>query len=257
MTAITSARLPAHTGRETVPSDLADLSHEMRTPLNAVIGFSTILAREVYGPLTGKQSELVAQIEASGRHLLAVVANILDLAKVDADSMLLDIVDEVRIPVLVSEAVAMVEMQAKEKRITIAVNIPATIASFTADPQRARQVLINLLSNAVKFTDEGGSVGIEARQIGDMVAFEVWDTGIGIPEEDQESIFRPFTQVDPSLGRRHSGTGLGLTLSRRITELHGGTLEVRSVEGMGSLFTATFPRSGSGRRADRRLLSAR
>jgi two-component system NtrC family sensor kinase len=257
VTAITAARFSSPPGHDAVSSQLADLSHELRTPLNSVIGLSTILAREVYGPLTDKQAEFIAQIEASGRHLLAVVANILDLAKVDADRLLPERVDGVCVLTLVSEAVAMVELEAKAKGIAIRVQIPLATPRLQADPLRVRQVLINLLSNAVKFTDAGGSVVVEARGEGDLVAIEVGDTGIGIAEAHQETIFQPFGQVDASLARRHRGTGLGLALSRRLTELQGGRLEVRSVVGKGSLFTATFPRSASGELADPPMASLR
>jgi signal transduction histidine kinase len=243
VTAITTAGYSSAAGRDTVTSQLADLSHELRTPLNSVIGLSTILAREVYGPLTDKQSEFIAQIEASGRHLLAVVANILDIAKADAETLIPERVDGVCVTTLVGEAVAMVEVEAEAKGITIRADIPHATPRLSADPLRVRQVLINLLSNAVKFTDSGGSVVVEARLEGDMVALEVGDTGIGIAEVHQETIFQPFGQVDASLARRHRGTGLGLALSRRLTELQGGRLEVRSAVGKGSLFTATFPRS--------------
>lgn len=240
MTAITSSPDgPRHGGRMML-EQLTEMSHELRTPLNSVIALSVILGKQLHGPLTDKQVEYIDQIQTSGRHLLAVVDNILDLAKAEAGKLRMD-VSYVAVSGLIEEAVAMVGELAAAKGIRVSVELPVEALIARVDPVRAKQVLINLLSNAVKFTEPGGQVGVRAHRSGDMVGIEVWDTGIGIPAEQLERVFEPFEQLDSVLSRRHSGTGLGLPLSRRLAELQGGGVEARSTSGAGSAFTAWFP----------------
>jgi signal transduction histidine kinase len=240
VTAITSVLSEPDPAGRSVTAKLADLGHELRTPLNAVIGLSTILSRQLYGPLTDKQAEYVAQIESSGRHLLALVGDILDLAKVEADQLRTEVVD-VDVAEVVEASVAMIREQATAGGLTVSVDLPAGLPAIQADPLRARQMLLNLLSNAVKFTPSGGRIGVRARDEGEMIAVEVWDSGIGIADEHLERVFEPFEQIDSPLARQHAGTGLGLALTRRLAGLQGGDLTVRSDLGTGSTFTATFP----------------
>lgn len=221
---------------------LAGMSHELRTPLNAVIGLSSVLRKELHGPLAPKQREYVEQIEGSGRHLLSVINDILDMAKAEAEKSAPRRTDEDP-RALVSDAVGLIGELAVAKSIELTKNVPTGIPSISVDRLRARQVILNLLSNAVKFTASGGRIGVDAAVEPDTVAITVWDTGIGIAPDDLERIFQPFEQVDSSLARRHEGTGLGLALSRRLAEAQGGTLTVESTLGVGSRFTARFARS--------------
>lgn len=221
---------------------LAGMSHELRTPLNAVIGLSSVLRKELHGPLAPKQREYVEQIEGSGRHLLSVINDILDMAKAEAEKSAPRRTDEDP-RALVSDAVGLIGELAVAKSIELTKNVPSGIPSISVDRLRARQVILNLLSNAVKFTASGGRIGVDAAVEPDTVAITVWDTGIGIAPDDLERIFQPFEQVDSSLARRHEGTGLGLALSRRLAEAQGGTLTVESTLGVGSRFTARFARS--------------
>lgn len=219
---------------------LAGMSHELRTPLNSVIGLSSVLSRELHGPLTDKQTEYVEQIESSGRHLLAIIGDILDLAKIEAEKLKPHIV-EVEVPALVDEAVTVVHELAVGKGLAVEVDIPDSIPVVLADHLRAKQILLNLLSNAIKFTDEGGSIGVRVRHDGELMRLAVWDSGIGIAPDRLDDIFTAFEQVDSSLSKKHEGTGLGLALSLRLAEMQGGTLSVESSVGTGSVFTLTLP----------------
>ncbi|MBH0009618.1 PAS domain S-box protein [Salinibacterium sp. SWN1162] len=221
---------------------LASMSHELRTPLNAVIGLSSVLGKQIYGPLTEKQLEYVKQIETSGRHLLSVISTILDLAKAEAQSATLEVADA-QPDELVQEVVGLIGELALAKGIALSTDIPHDLPIIEIDRLRARQALLNLLSNAVKFTDEGGRVGIRASSDATTVSITVWDTGIGIAPHHLNAIFEPFEQVDSSLNRRFEGTGLGLALSKRLVEIQGGKLSVASTLGEGSEFTATFVRA--------------
>jgi PAS domain S-box-containing protein len=219
---------------------LAGISHELRTPLNSVIGLSAILGRELHGPLTDKQSEYVAQIESSGRHLLAIISNILDLAKLEADKLEADLT-EIEVKGLVEEAAALMQELVVGKGLALYIDVSPDMPRVSADHLRAKQILLNLLSNAVKFTDEGGEVGIRARHEGHAVSIAVWDTGEGIPANKLQTVFEAFVQVDSSLARKHEGTGLGLTLSRRLADMQNGHLSAESIVGEGSVFTLTLP----------------
>jgi two-component system NtrC family sensor kinase len=221
---------------------LAGMSHELRTPLNAVIGLSSILHRELHGPLTDKQRAYVEQIENSGRHLLAVINGILDLAKAEASKLTVDL-RPADVGEIIRDAVGLSGDLAVGKGLTVTRDPADGLPDVEADPVRARQVLLNLLSNAVKFTPSGGRVAVRAAVRGPWVDVSVADTGIGIAADDLERIFEPFEQADSSLARHYEGTGLGLALSRSLMELMGGTLAVRSEPGHGAEFTASFRRA--------------
>ena len=227
---------------------MAAMSHELRTPLNAVIGFSQLLANKTYGELNERQLQYLTTILSGGRHLRRLVDDVLDLAKVDAGHLTLDltsvaVADELR------EVVGVVESLAREKNITMSTEVKDVLPSVDADRQRIQQVIYNLLSNAIKFTEPGGFVRVtldvsDGAAAGDKaLRIAVADTGIGIKPEDQTRIFEAFEQVDSSYARDQGGTGLGLALTRKLVELHGGTISVASdgVKGRGSVLTVRLP----------------
>ena len=219
---------------------LTNMSHELRTPLNAVIGFSDVLEQGMAGSLNDKQREFVRDIRESGKHLLALINDILDLAKVESGRMELDRA-EYLLPDSLRSALSLVRERAARHGITLALEIDEEIGIIAADERKVRQVVLNLLSNAVKFTPDGGRVTLGARRIGQEVEVSVTDTGIGIAPEDQAAVFEEFRQVGTDTARRLEGTGLGLALARRFVELHGGTLRVKSTPGAGSTFSFTLP----------------
>lgn len=220
---------------------LANMSHELRTPLTSILGFSNLLLQRLYGELTEKQELYVERIHESGEHLLRLIGDILDLSKVEAGKIELEL-GAVDVKKLCREAVAFVSEQARSRHLEIRTQIPEEIEPITADELRLRQMLLNLLSNAVKFSQPQTSVGIEVQQHQDWLYLNVWDEGIGIPESQQALLFQPFQQLDNSLSRQHEGTGLGLALTRKLAELHGGTVTCRSQPGVGSCFTIILPR---------------
>jgi signal transduction histidine kinase/CheY-like chemotaxis protein len=219
---------------------LANMSHELRTPLNAVIGFSELLLDTTAGVLTGEQKDYVADILSSGRHLLELINEILDLSKIEAGKMKLS-VEEFEIGPVIEEAMALLRVEAGRKHIELVSEVGEASIEAQADRGKVRQVLNNLLSNAVKFTPPGGRVTLRASRQGERVAVSVIDTGIGIKEEDQERIFQAFTQVDGSYSRRYQGTGLGLTLVKKFVEMQGGRVTLTSRFGEGSDFSFTLP----------------
>lgn len=221
---------------------LASMSHELRTPLTAVLNLSEALQEETYGPLNEKQLRSLRTIEESGRHLLGLINDILDLSKVEAGYLNLEI-DECSGVDICQSSLQLVKGMAQKKHQNISfVSNPETF-QLRADARRLKQMLVNLLSNAIKFTPEGGFVGltVEADDIANVVQFTVWDNGIGIATEDLPKLFRPFTQLDSGLSRQQTGTGLGLALVQRMTELHGGSVRVESTPGQGSRFTIILP----------------
>jgi signal transduction histidine kinase len=219
---------------------LANMSHELRTPLNAVIGFSEVLQDRLFGDLNDKQAEYVVDIHASGRHLLALINDILDLSKIEAGRMDLQITPFALADV-VQNSVALSRERATREGIALGAAIDPDIGVIEADERMLKQVLFNLLSNALKFTPNGGHVGVSAHSDGDEVVVSVHDDGVGIASADQARIFDEFQQVGTS--HLQEGTGLGLAISRRFIELHGGTLVVESEPGHGSTFTFTLPRT--------------
>ncbi|WP_448280491.1 PAS domain-containing sensor histidine kinase [Phormidesmis priestleyi] len=221
---------------------LANMSHELRTPLTAILGFSSILRQQIFGSLNPKQEIYIQQINQSGQHLLGLINDVLDLSKVEAGQMRLEIVP-IALNELCEDTLGLVSEQARSRKLEVHHSIQLNLPPLMADELRVRQMLLNLLSNAIKFSEEGGQIGldVEVRE-GDM-QIVVWDKGIGIPEDKQHLLFQPFQQVDGSVSRRHEGTGLGLALTRRLTELHFGTIDVQSQEGQGSRFTIRLPLS--------------
>jgi signal transduction histidine kinase/DNA-binding response OmpR family regulator len=219
---------------------LASMSHELRTPLNAVIGFSDVLLERMFGELNPRQEEYVRDIRNSGHHLLELINDILDLSKVEAGRMELDL-GAVSIPDLLAEGIAMVRERADHHAISINLDVAAEVGIVFADELRLRQVILNLLTNAVKFTPDQGSVAVTARLVGDDAHVSVCDTGIGIAEAEQEEIFEAFQRGGRAARTSAEGTGLGLTLSRRIVDLHGGRLWMHSTLGVGSTFCFSIP----------------
>ncbi len=218
---------------------LATMSHELRTPLTAVLGFSQLLGDELFGPLNAKQKEQVKSIHDSGSHLLSLISDILDLSKIEADRVSLTR-QPTEIEPLLKGAIGVVRASAEAKGIHLTTTF-GPLSSLQCDPTRVKQVLYNLLGNAIKFTPLGGHVELRAREVGDALCVEVEDNGIGIAEESLDKLFQPFSQVDSSLARNYGGTGLGLALSKRLVELHGGEVWVKSTPGQGSCFGFSLP----------------
>lgn len=238
---------------------LASMSHELRTPLNSILGFSDLLQRGAGGTLTPRQINHVKAIETSGKHLLQLINDILDLSKIEAGKAELEL-RSVSLQPLFEQCLKMIQPRADKKRLALSVELDSHLGTAFLDERRVCQILINLLSNAVKFTPEGGTVklggslmyGFQLQQevrpdrspvnsSTPYLCLEVADTGIGIAEDKLHLLFRPFQQVDSSLTRRHEGTGLGLALTKRLAELHGGTVSVVSEENVGSRFRVWLP----------------
>ncbi|MHB1219729.1 MAG: hybrid sensor histidine kinase/response regulator [Alphaproteobacteria bacterium] len=221
---------------------LANMSHELRTPLNAILGFSEVILDEVYGPLQPPNYvEYIKLVRDSGHHLLNVINDILDMSKIEAGRYDLEF-ERADLSQVVAECVSMVAASAREKSITVENGMAAPLLLARLDRRAAKQVFLNLLSNGVKFTGPNGKVSIVLGPTnGGWAEITVKDTGVGIPADAIERIFEPFQQADASLSRRHEGAGLGLSISRKLMELHGGTLTVRSQPGIGTEVTARFP----------------
>jgi signal transduction histidine kinase len=220
----------------------ASMSHELRTPLNTILGMSESMLEQIYGPLTDEQAAALQSVEASGRHLLALINDILDLSTIEAGRLVLHS-GPVAIEDIIQSSLRMIKQPAHQKRLSVALNRDSSVVTISADPRRLKQMLVNLLNNAVKFTPDGGAIGLEIA--GDMqqgvVRLTVWDTGIGIAFEDLEQLFRPFIQLDSRLSRQYMGTGLGLVLVARMAKLHGGSVAAESTLGQGSRFTIVLP----------------
>ena len=218
---------------------LANMSHELRTPLNAIIGFSEVLGERMFGELNEKQEEYLKDIHASGQHLLSLINDILDLSKIEAGRMELELRD-FDLPATLDNALALVRERAGRRGIALVLTVDERLAQVRADERKVRQVVLNLLSNAIKFTPEGGGIDVRAVPVDGMVEISVRDTGVGIAPEDQEAIFEEFRQVGTA-AKKVEGTGLGLALSRKFVDLHGGRIWVTSQVGTGSAFTFTIP----------------
>lgn len=228
---------------------LATMSHELRTPLNSIIGFTGMILKGLAGPLNAEQSKQLGMVQASARHLLALINDVLDISKIEAGQI------EVRaasfdLPATISRVLAVVAPLAQKKGIHLDVAVPKTFEPVVSDERRVEQILLNLLNNGIKFTEAGSvTVTLEEREASSptvtgserWLCIEVRDTGIGIKEEDFQKLFQPFRQIDSGLQRRHEGTGLGLAICRRLAELLGGTISARSVFGQGSVFTVDLP----------------
>jgi signal transduction histidine kinase len=233
----------AAAGSQAKSAFLATMSHELRTPLNAIIGFSEMISAEPYGPVgDDRYREYAAMINESGMHLLALINDVLDFSKIDANRLGLD-EDWADVAEVVGAALRMVRGQAAESGILLLEKLDADLPMLRADARRVRQVLLNLLSNAVKFTPVGGQIRISAFRRDQDLLISVADTGIGIAPEDIPKALERFGQIDNGLNRNFSGTGLGLPLSKRLMELHGGTLELTSIVGSGTTVTIMFPAS--------------
>ncbi len=221
---------------------LANVSHELRTPLNAILGLSESLAEQIAGPLNEKQLKYISTISESGHHLLSLINDILDLAKIEAGQVTLDI-NKVDVNAVCQASLRMIKQLAQKKNQEVILDIEEGLGLMWADERRLKQMIVNLLSNAVKFTPENGKVGLEVRgdKDGNKVMITVWDTGIGISEEDMEKLFKPFVQLKSGLAREATGTGLGLALVAQMARLHGGSVSVTSKPGVGSRFTIVLP----------------
>jgi PAS domain S-box-containing protein len=226
---------------------LAHMSHELRTPLTSILGFSSVLEKQIFGVLNPKQDQYIGQIHRSGQHLLNLINDILDLSKIEAGQMELEI-GPTDLQEVCRSAIELVSETARVRDITID---QSQLGAFQlpADELRIRQVLINLLTNAIKFSHDGGRIGVSADRIDNLLAISVWDEGIGIPANQQNRLFQPFQQIQSAYSqaarangkRSNIGTGLGLALSRRLVELHQGYITVESIEGEGSKFTVHLP----------------
>ena len=220
---------------------MANMSHELRTPLNSIIGFSEVLLERMFGELNDKQEEYLGDVVSSGRHLLSLINDILDLSKVEAGKMELE-VGEFPLREVLEGSLVMVRERALGHGIILSLDIADDIDTLVGDERKIKQILFNLLSNAVKFTPDKGKVGIQAKKTADTIRVAVWDTGIGVAQEEQQKIFEEFHQAgDAGLAAKTEGTGLGLSLSRRFVEMHGGEISVESMPGVGSTFTFTLP----------------
>ncbi|MGD9779660.1 PAS domain-containing sensor histidine kinase, partial [Methanomethylovorans sp.] len=234
------AKIAAETSSRTKSEFLANMSHELRTPLNSIIGFSDALMEGYFGELDPKQTRYIQNISNSGKHLLNLINDILDISKVEAGKMKL-FPESTNIDSLLDEMVSLVQPLAAKKEIIINVSRDPELQTMFADKAKIKQVLYNLLGNAIKFTHRGGRVIIRTNINGNMAQISVIDTGIGISPQDMNRLFRPFTQLDSSVARRYEGTGLGLALVKELIELHGGHIWVESEVGKGSNFTFEIP----------------
>jgi signal transduction histidine kinase len=219
---------------------LANISHELRTPLNAIIGFSGVMLDGPVGLLPDKYVDYANDINTSGRHLLTIINDLIDLTKAESNSMVLSDVD-IGVADAIYDSMILVEKMACDAKVTLSVQSDRDLPSLRADAARLLQILINLLSNAIKFTPEGGQVALSATSEKGGIAVRVADTGIGIAPDMIAVALAPFGQVDTGLARKYNGTGLGLPLTKRLAELHGATMEIQSAERQGTVVTIWFP----------------
>jgi signal transduction histidine kinase len=220
---------------------LANMSHELRTPLNAIIGFSGMMSDRMFGPLNERYAEYANIIGDSGRHLVAIITDILDLAKADADRLLLT-EEQVEIAEVVELGAKIIEDMARRAQIEFVSEIKKPLPAMIGDPAKLTQILVNLLSNAVKFTAPGGTVRLTIEQpLHQGITFRVEDTGIGMSADQIPIALAPFGQIGNSLTRQHDGVGLGLPLTKRLVELHGGTIEIDSEPGKGTIASVHLP----------------
>ncbi len=245
-TELERAKDAAETANRAKSQFLANISHELRTPLNAIIGFSSIIANQLFGPLgDAKYLEYSKDINDSGTHLLEIINDILDLSRAEAGKLSLNY-EEVHVPKAILKCINIMSDRAERGHVKITHDAPRTLPPLMADRVRFIQIILNVLSNAVKFTPEGGSVHISVQTQGhgqdvDSFIIEVADTGIGMTEEDIQKAFQSFGQVDSGLNRKYEGAGLGIPLTKQLVELHHGTLEIHSTPGQGTVLTLLFP----------------
>ena len=233
------ARDQAEAATQAKSEFLANMSHELRTPLNAIIGFSEVLDERMFGDMNEKQAEYVRDIHDSGRHLLSLINDILDLSKVEAGRMELD-VTTFDLPSAIDNALTLVRERASRHGVALGCDVDPGLGEFRGDERKFKQIMLNLLSNAVKFTPDGGRITVSARPKSPLVEVAVEDTGIGIAREDLPRVFEEFRQVGNASARKAEGTGLGLALTKRLVELHGGSIHVESALGRGSTLTFTL-----------------
>ena len=219
---------------------LANMSHELRTPLNAIIGFSEVLLERLFGEVNEKQDDYLKDIHSSGKHLLSLINDILDLSKIEAGRMELE-PSSFDLSAAVSNALTLFRERAQRHGIALAQQVDPALGDIVADERKFKQILLNLLSNAVKFTPDGGRIDVTARRVDGAAEIAVRDTGIGIAPEDQAAVFEEFRQVGHDYTKKQEGTGLGLALTRKFVELHGGRIRLESEPGKGSTFTFTIP----------------
>ena len=208
--------------------------------MTAIIGFSEVLSDKLFGELNDKQNEYMGDIVSSGRHLLSLINDILDLSKVEAGRMELD-VTSFDLPMAIENALILIRERATRHGISLHHRVDERLGEILGDERKFKQILLNLLSNAVKFTPEGGRIDVDAALTNESVEVSVSDTGVGIARENQETVFEEFRQVGTDNSKKREGTGLGLTLTRKFVELHGGKIWVESEVGKGSTFTFTLP----------------
>ncbi|MBU3965999.1 MAG: PAS domain-containing sensor histidine kinase [Euryarchaeota archaeon] len=220
---------------------LSNMSHELRTPLNSIIGFTELLKMNLHGESDQKQLRYVDNVLTSGKFLLNLINDILDLSKVEAGKIEL-VIEQMSVTDVINETLALIKETAIKHHVILKKDIEEGLTIIFADRMRLKQVLFNLLSNAMKFSKpEGGTVTITARREGDMVGFSISDTGIGIKEEDMDKLFNTFEQLDPGITQKYGGSGLGLMISKRLVELHGGKIWAESNYGIGTTFYFTLP----------------
>lgn len=220
---------------------LANTSHEIRTPLSSIIGFTHLLLAQGYNPSSERHKEYLSIIQSSGKHLLALINDILDLSKIEANQLEIQW-EEVNVSLLCRNVLALVKEKAANKGLQLRLELEPEDIAIVADPLRLKQMLLNLIFNALKFTTSG-SVGLQVKTEDELVYFTVWDTGAGIPKEYQAELFQPYCQIPNTGVSREEGTGLGLALTRKLAEIHGGSIEVKSQINSGSSFTVILPRS--------------
>jgi PAS domain S-box-containing protein len=238
--AIINSRIRAEEANRTKSEFLATMSHELRTPLNAVIGYSDLMLEESFGNLNDQQKRSLSHISNSGKHLLKLINDILDISKIESGKMELHY-EKFHVGEIFENVLNIVSPLARKKDIELGTSIDPWKLSLTADKVRFKQILFNLASNAVKFTPDGGHVTLKACLEGDMAEFSVIDTGIGISPNNMKKLFMPFQQIDSTISRKYNGTGLGLSLVKRFVEMHGGDVSVESEPGKGSIFSFRLP----------------
>ncbi|MDD5680016.1 MAG: ATP-binding protein [Candidatus Omnitrophica bacterium] len=241
-TEIVKAKEAAESASRAKSSFLANMSHELRTPLNAIIGFSELMKDGTAGPMSDEQKEYAGHIWESGKYLLSLINDILDLSKVEAGKMVLEL-SEFDLRELLKKSLVFISERARQHGIKLSSDIKDDVCMVRADERKVKQIIFNLLSNAVKFTPDGGKIGIEAGKTdGGGILISVWDTGIGIEVKDDARVFAEFEQIDNEYSRKYAGTGLGMPLSKKFVELHGGKIWFESEgKNKGTRFYFTLP----------------